>query len=602
MTELRKLYDADGNVVDAQYPLSVDGDSVYEKDIKNSLSEVGTFTGVDLLTLFNNLDDAIVDSDATNPKWFKIYLERPITASGVGIVAHTGNFSNVHVEFLDRQGAVLAENDDSADATDQTANFYPVVAANVCCIKISFHTADTVTVSFLRIKKGNDVSARIKAIKPDGTETEVNATAGGNLKMSLEEFDTTTFNATPLPIAFPTDGPNFDAFDRLRVSNPETLFDSKQLWDDSPLFWDDQETGGAGTTSTHSSDIAAVTMGVALNTAGKRVRQTFERFNYQPGKSQLALFTFLLDKVGGGTGITREVGIFDTSNGLFLRDSEGTIQFVRRTYASGAAVDTAVSQASWNVDTMDGNGASGITLDFTKTQIMILDFEWLGVGRVRMGFVIDGIVYYAHQFLNTNSLATVYMSDPNLPVQYSIENDGTGAASTMDHICCSIMSEGGQQPTGISRYASTGGTHVDANTEDTVYAIIGIRLKSTNLNSAVKLVDIALAEHTGNKNLEWILLLNPTVAGTFTYSDETNSAVQTAKGASTNTITGGTPVAGGLFSSALKGGAGEEQLQTARNLGSAIDGTPDELVLCARPIGGSTNCDVEAGLQWRELL
>jgi hypothetical protein len=166
-----------------QSPLSADGDSVYEKDLKSQLSDVGTFDGADLDTLFNNLDDSIVDSDATNPKWFKFFLERPITAGSVGIIAHEGNFSNVKIEFLDRQGTALAENDDSTSDTKHTAYKYSIVATNVCCIKISFHTADTVTVSFLRIQKDTTTASRLKAIRPDGKEAEIAASIDGLLKI-----------------------------------------------------------------------------------------------------------------------------------------------------------------------------------------------------------------------------------------------------------------------------------------------------------------------------------------------------------------------------------------------------------------------------------
>jgi hypothetical protein len=310
--------------------------------------------------------------------------------------------------------------------------------------------------------------------------------------------------------------------------------------------------------------------------------------------------TFVLDKSGGGTGIIREVGPMDDANGLFLRDNAGTIQLVRRTYVTGAAVDNAVNQEDWNVDTLDGEGPSRINIDFTKTQILVIDFEWLGVGRVRMGFDINGVVYYAHEFLNANNLDEVYISNPNLPLRYSIENDGTGAASTLQHLCSTVMSEGGYDRLGSIRYASTAGTHVDCATEDIIYAIIGIKLKATHLNAVVNLIGAHMQEQAGNKQVEWIIKLNPTVAGTFTYADQTNSAVQVATGATANTVTGGVDINGGYFSSAVKGGEEEHQLRSAIRLGSAIDGTVDEMVLCARPVGGSSAIDIEGSMQWRE--
>ena len=409
------------------------------------------------------------------------------------------------------------------------------------------------------------------------------------------------------------DSPSIDAFARWRVSNPATLFDSKQIHDNQPLFWDDSEVSGGSTTSSHSTATASTTIGVALNTAGKRVRQTFQRFNYQPGKSQLVLLTGTLG-TGGGTGITRAMGIFDDNDGIFMQDDEGTIKAVLRSSASGSPVDTKVAQSAWNLDKLDGTGASGVTLDSTKSQIVIIDYEWLGVGRVRIGFVVDGIPIYVHQFLNANNSAGVYMSTPNLPLRYEIENDGTGAASELEHICSSVMSEGGVQNNGYLRhhdsgtvsglsadgvYAVMGGrlksTHVDANAADTVYAVIGLRLKTTHLDAVIREVSTTMISET-NDDFEWSLYLNPTVAGTFTYSDETNSAVQTATGATANTVTGGTLVNAGFAKSSA---SISSILPNALHIGAAIDGTRDELVLCVRPL--SANADIQASITWREL-
>ena len=147
-----------------------------------------------------------------------------------------------------------------------------------------------------------------------------------------------------------------DAFNRLRVANPITLFDSKQIHDNKPLFWDDQEVSGSGTSSTYNTNQASSTIAVSNLTAGKRVRQTRQRFNYQPGKSQLVMFTG--NAVSMDTGITKEVGYFDDNNGLFFRITATDAAVVVRTNTSGSPVDTVVPRSSWNGDKLDGNGPS----------------------------------------------------------------------------------------------------------------------------------------------------------------------------------------------------------------------------------------------------
>lgn len=396
------------------------------------------------------------------------------------------------------------------------------------------------------------------------------------------------------------DSASVDAFGRLRVSSPQTLFDSKQIYDNQPLLWDEALESGAGITSAYSSDTASTVITSTNVTAGKFTRQSFMRLNYQPGKSQQIMMTGILDRSGGGTGVERRIGYFDDDNGLFFEYDDGTAGVTRRTNVTGSPVDNTVAQASWNLDVMDGTGVSGVTIDWTKTLIFEIDFEWLSVGRVRMGIVVAGQLCYVHEFLNSNVLDKVYMSTPNLPVRYQMITTGSSPVATMEAICATVISEGGVTHTGKLRSLGTDGTHIDANTENTLYAIIGIRLKATYLGSQIDLQSVSLAEHQGNKTLQWVVVLNGTVAGSPTWANVTNSGLQTFSGATANTVTGGTVLASGFFGSAQKGGSETQPLENALRLGAAIDGTVDEIVLAVRPVGGSTNTDVEGSITWRE--
>ena len=144
-----------------------------------------------------------------------------------------------------------------------------------------------------------------------------------------------------------------------------------------------------------------------------------------------------------GSGIITRMGLFDDNNGIFLQRSNNTISLVVRSNVSGSPSDSNyATQANWNIDKMDGTGLSGLTLDFSKSQILTFDFEWLGVGCVRVGFVVDGNVFYCHQFNHANNITGVYMSTPNLPLRYQIENTGSGIASSIECICCAVLSEG----------------------------------------------------------------------------------------------------------------------------------------------------------------
>lgn len=402
-------------------------------------------------------------------------------------------------------------------------------------------------------------------------------------KLSAGFFDDTV-DLTPTVI---------DKFGRNRVSLPYTVWDSKQLADNRALFWADAEVSGSGTGSSYNANTSATTISVSDATAGKRVRQTRFRHNYQPGKSQRVVMTGVL---GDSTaGITKEIGLADDRNGLLFRQTGDGMSVVLRSYVTGAAVETVTAQDSWNIDKLDGTGISGATIDFTKATIFVIDFEWLGVGDIWFGVFSSGALYYCHVISNANALEEVYMTTPNLPCRYSIENDGTGGAASLKHICTTVQSEGGQEATGIERYISTNGTHVDANAADTTYAVVGIRLKSTHIDNVVKVVGVSMFSET-NDNFEWLLIYGPTVAGTFTYADLTNSPVQYATGATANTVTGGTVIAGGWSGASS---AVASVLSGLVSIGSEVDRTSNEIVLCVRPL--SNQADIQGSITWTEL-
>lgn len=226
--------------------------------------------------------------------------------------------------------------------------------------------------------------------------------------------------------------PAGDAFGRVRVSDPQTLFDFQAQYDSGPLLWQ-EVTAGAGS-ATHNADEAGVDLAVTTASGDVVIRQTRQYHRYQPGKSQLCLFTFVMG--AGQANTTQRVGYFDQDDGIFLELSGTSLRIVRRSSASGSPVDTAVEEADWN--------GEDVNVDITKAQIFWIDLEWLGVGQVRTGFVIDGKFKTAHTFAHANSVDKVYMKTANLPARYEIRNTGTAAAgTTLQAICCSIISEGG---------------------------------------------------------------------------------------------------------------------------------------------------------------
>ena len=417
-------------------------------------------------------------------------------------------------------------------------------------------------------------------------------------KQILEWF--ALFATAGIPIAF-GDSPAIDAFARLRVSMPQTQFDSKQLHDKLPLFWDESITDTSGNaTSVHSTVNAATTLHV--ETDDIIIRQTKTHWNYQPGKSQLVVMTGVLGV--GGVGVIGRIGSFTAINGLFFQINGTTIGVGLRKASS----DTIVEQSDWNLDKMDGTGSSGITLDFTKSQIFMIDFEWLASGRIRYGFIVNGIPVYCHEITHLNVLTGAYMSTCNLPLRYEIRT--TDVTAELIHICSSVASEGGLEENGVIRSMTTAGVHVNANVVNTIYAVLGIRLKAAILDAVVKPLGVSLLAEGGGDNFEFLLLLNPTLAVDLTWADEADSAVQRGihNGADpgTNTIAEnawdvlldsgyGNATGGGGSSGSIR-----EAISSALALGSTIGGTPDEIILAVRPL--TANVDIQASMSRRELL
>jgi hypothetical protein len=389
------------------------------------------------------------------------------------------------------------------------------------------------------------------------------------------------------------DDGTLDAFGRARVSQPTSLFDSKLVGDNRPLLWDEAETSGSGTGSVYTLNQSSVTMNVTANTAGTRVRQTFRRFNYQPAKSQLILMTFVMGNTGNN--ITKRVGYFDDNNGLFLQSKDGVTSIVERSITTGSVVDQTINQADWNLDKLDGTGPSGLTLDLTKVQIIQIDFEWLGVGRVRWGFVIDGKLVYVHAENHANKLTTVYMRSPNLPLRYEINNGGSGEASELVCICASVATEGGRDQLGLPRAVSTGVTRTLAGTVNT-YAMLSVRLKSGREDAVIRLSDFQAFCATSDSILV-SFKQNATIAGTLpSFTSVNDSPVEYATYNSTHLVTGGS-----TLYEYFAYGRTERSIPVADipGLGTAIDGTRSIVTVCAKPI--STNPGVAASIGWREL-
>jgi hypothetical protein len=394
---------------------------------------------------------------------------------------------------------------------------------------------------------------------------------------------------------------SFDAFGRLRVSNPFTLFDSSHRFADNGLWVSGTASGG---TATFNPAQGLVDLDVTTASGSEVIRETTKVFSYQPGKSLLVLNTFVMNPAK--TGLRQRVGYYGVNNGYYLEQNNNTVSFVERSFVTGAVVNTPVAQASWNVDPMDGSGPSGITLDLTKAQILFMDLEWLGVGTVRIGFVINGNFYVCHKFHHANIIATTYTTTASLPLRYEITNTGTtSSASKLKQICSTVLSEGGYELNGLQQAIGIPVTTPrNLSAAGTFYPIVSIRLKTSpdRLDGIIICTAISVMATTSGQ-YNWQVVASGTTSGGSWVSAGANSSVN-------YNITGtsfvpGRILASGFFSVSNQGSTQVDILKEAlfktqleRN---GLTSTPFELtILVASDVGGGGG-NVLASLDWEEI-
>jgi hypothetical protein len=405
-------------------------------------------------------------------------------------------------------------------------------------------------------------------------------------------LDVNVISPNPLPVSgsFSFQYPEgaLDAFARQRMSQPVTIFDSKLVGDNRPRLYDDQEVSGSGTLSTYNINSSSVTLSVSATTAGKRIRQTFRRFNYQPGKSQLIILTGILSTPT--TGNSKKIGIGTNENGLFFDSTDSTIGVNIRSFSTGAAVTNRAVQSTWNLDKMNGTGASGIDLDFSKTQIFFFDFQWLGVGSVRFGFFVDGVPIYCHVFHHANIETEAYMTSPNLPIRYEIENDGTGSADSMMQICSTVISEGGYRNTGYPINISRDGTAMQTGNNSDLHVLLAFRLKSGFLGSTVQIKDYSII-CTSTSAYEYYWIVDPIITGVpLNFINLSNSSIEyDGSTTDTTTVTNGTGIIieGGVGYQGNQGGVTSDEIKSYFAPGSNIGEIPQIIVLAVRRVTGA---------------
>ena len=417
-------------------------------------------------------------------------------------------------------------------------------------------------------------------------------------------------NEHPLSISTSSESPSVDAFGRHRSSTPYTLAEYHHLYGESIGLL--TQTNGLGAAVTLQPSKSSARLSVGTGADEYVIHQSRMYHDYKPGKSQLCLSSFVFGVPRTNT--VMRVGYFDDENGVFVQQSGiGGVSIILRSTVSGSIVDQEVVRSNWNADTLDGNSRSGVALDFSKTQLFFCDFQWLGVGRVRVGFVHNGRMIIAHEFYHSNNLTEVYWVKPALPVRAEIRNIGTATGTAyMDQICSTVMSEGGYSEVGEIFSSSSANRTIDANAS---ICSVAIRLKNSfngmSNRTIVKLLHLDILAETRNLRFDVYRLPSSTnITGGAWVDVSSSSAVQINTTATAYSTTNGQCMDSGYVVASTQGAksnpgtaelGGPEATRRAF-IAQNIDATDSNVwAIVCHNLTSSTDATASCAFQWREI-
>ncbi len=396
--------------------------------------------------------------------------------------------------------------------------------------------------------------------------------------------------------------PNLDAFGSLRVSNRTTVFDAQLTYDLQPLLFEQIITGTGGTITHDATNRNAIISLTSSSVNANVQMQSFEHIRYQPSKSQLVFVTFNMGSAVAGCRKFVGLGTFAQNGFHFRQNTNGVLSFEILSQTTNG-MQTAV-QSNWSLDKLDGTGASGITLDITKTQILVIDFQALYVGKVRFGFSIDGKIVYAHEFKHANLAQHPYVQSANLPIICGMRAVSTVVTASMNFICSAVVSEGGQELTGYD-FSQASGTVNIASGVDTHILSIQPSLLFNAITNRAKFIDFEFEINVvGNNPIDFKLGIGQVLTGTTAFNN-VNATYSAMDFNILGTLSGSPAIIidqGSIFANATVKNATTKKVQfrypiTLDNAGAVR--TLGRITLIGAGIGGTTQA--KAVLKWREI-
>ena len=372
-----------------------------------------------------------------------------------------------------------------------------------------------------------------------------------------------------------------DTNGRLKISNSENVYDADFEYGAQPLRWENLLQGSGAVASLPG--LGGVNMSVsALGDVVVRQSRPYQR--YQPGKS-----LYMASNVNFGgplAGQIQRVGLFDDGNGIFFEQSgpttdnpSGMFVVVRsdsQGTAGGLPVDTRISYENWSGNQGAEKGVIS-TIDWTRVQMVWIEYSWYGAGCLRWGVLISGEPIICHQIGAGNGIYTgvgqvlPWSRTGNLPARYEMRNVTVATSTTFKHFGVSILIEGkvdrqrgftysyGMSPASPRRLVAAGSVR---------YPVLSFRMRAmgqtsqdqTATNGAVTsgtttTLVASAAPFVASAYVGRMLTYSPTIGGTVS-SVVTQAATITASFVTTGTVLTVTAATGTIYAGqVLTGGS-----------------------------------------------
>ena len=380
-------------------------------------------------------------------------------------------------------------------------------------------------------------------------------------------------SAIPTTLYNPIGNFGIDAGGRTRISQITTLFDGKIIGEDDTFLFENIGSGAA----TYGSNKVNLSV-----TAGQyEIRQSKRFFPYFSGKVQLIEVT--CDNFQTEANVTKRIGYFSSSpvapydtvlDGFFIEDN-GTKKTLYA-YRAGTKTIEVDFTAMDNYAIVSGYNWSNFT-------VMAFDFLWLGGAILRfwlktsLGFVLVHTVNYS------GSATDTFILSPNQTLRYEVRS--TGGAGSLRYICSQVATEGSVNEAGKT-FAILNYSACTTNAVGTVYAIKGIKKRTTFRDTPIQILQMALSITATTDSGIVLLYKNPTLSAPLSYVN--NGKIQDGSPSvpgtpPTITIGTGRVLAALPISNGTQGYTDVMKENFLSFLSSTINDTMDEYILAYMP-------------------